>query len=101
MRMASPITATVRKGSFAMMFSHIFLSGTPARAASTSDGSFSDMTRRFASRLRTSSEMRDGRWAPRAGVRVDFRVAPARRLDVGAYGALSGAQDLGACSRDK
>src|SRR3989441_4344175 len=99
-RIASPMTATVRNGSFAMMFSHIFLSGTPANAASTSEGSFRDMTRRFASWLRTSSEIRLGRWSISARIRLNFRVSRASRLNVCAYGAISGLRNLWASSRN-
>src|SRR5256886_1342973 len=80
-RIASPMTATVLNGSFAMMFSHIFLSGTPARAASTSDGSLRDMTRRFGSRLRTSSASQLRRWSTRASISENFRGFRPTRLD--------------------
>src|SRR3989449_4388175 len=99
-RIASPMTATVLNGSFAMMFSHIFLSGTPARAASTSDGSLSDMTRRFASWLRTSSEIRLGPWSISARIRVSFRVSRARPLNGCAYGAVFGVANMWGSSRD-
>src|SRR5256885_4167792 len=100
-RIASPMTATVLNGSFAMMFSHIFLSGTPARAASTSDGSLRDMTRRFAGWLRPSSENRVGPRRHRPGLRVDLPGSPGRRVERCPDGAISGLRNLCASSRNR
>ncbi len=99
MRMASPMTATVFQGIVETMPSHIPRSGTPARAAVTSDGSLMDITRRFASWDRTSSSISEGRWSTRARIRWNFRVSRASLSKI-VKRATSGPRNLWASSRN-